>query len=113
MLALTVSPGDYVFVYSQGRPLGAILVGDARGRGRSPLLFCGRERDFEILRPSVVAHRYGSAELERLIDDFSLQAPWNGPSHRAPGPGRDRPVDAGAQPEIGGHSATAVAPPRN
>ena len=73
MLALRFSPGDYVFVYSKGRPLGAILVGDGRGKGRFPLLFCGRERDFEILRPSVVEHRYGSEELERLIEDFSLQ----------------------------------------
>ena len=74
MLALRFSAGDYCFVYSQGRPIGAIRVGDCRSKGQFPLLFCGRQCDFEVLRPSVVEHRYGSAELERLIEDFSLCA---------------------------------------
>lgn len=75
MLALRFSAGDYAFVYSKGRPIGAIRVGNCRGKGRFPLLFCGRQLDFEILRPSVVEHRYGSEELERLIKDFSVQDP--------------------------------------
>ncbi len=73
MLALGCSTRDYVFVYHRGCPIGAILVGKSKGKGRLTLLFCGRKADFEVLRPSVVEDRFGSEELQRLIEDFSLQ----------------------------------------
>ncbi len=75
MLALSFSQGDYAFVFSGGRPIGAILVGDCRGKGRFPLLFAGRELDFNVLRPSVVERCYGAEELEKLIEEFSLPVP--------------------------------------
>ena len=113
MLALRFSPGDYVFVYSKGRPLGAILVGDCSRKGRFPLLFCGGELDFEILRPSVVEHRYGSEELERLIEDFSLQAPGSFTSQQSLASDGSRPADGNGQARIGGHRTMAMESPRN
>jgi len=70
LLSLRFSRNDYAFVYSEGRPIGAILVGDTKGRGQFSLLFSGRELDFEILRPRAVERRFGRQELERLQSQF-------------------------------------------
>jgi hypothetical protein len=73
-LALGVPPGDYVFVFSHGRAIGAVLVGSCPAKRRiPPLVFSGDKSDFEILRPSVVERLYGSGELQRLIQKFRLQ----------------------------------------
>jgi hypothetical protein len=70
MLSLQFSRDDYAFVYSEGRPIGAILIGAIKGRSRLSLLFGGQPTDFEILRPSAVEGRYGIDELERLRSRF-------------------------------------------
>ena len=70
MLALRFSRDDYAFVYSAGRPIGAIVIGDMKGRGQLSLLFSGREHDFQVLRPRAVELRYGRAELDRLRAQF-------------------------------------------
>jgi len=70
MLSLRFSTDDYAFVYTQGRPIGAILVGEIKGRNQLSLLFSGREMDFEILRPRVVERRFGREELEKLQSRF-------------------------------------------
>ena len=57
MLSLRFSTDDYAFVYTEGRPIGAILVGETKGRTQFSLLFSGRETDFEILRPRAVERR--------------------------------------------------------
>ena len=75
MLALRFRDGDYAFVYCEGRAIGAILAGDASHGGirpRSKLLFSGEKLDFEVLRPSVVASRFGEEELKRLKGSFSV-----------------------------------------
>jgi hypothetical protein len=66
MLSLRFSRDDYAFVYTEGRPIGAILVGEIKGRSQFSLLFSGREMDFEILRPQAVERRFGREELEKL-----------------------------------------------
>ena len=66
MLSLRFSADDYAFVFTEGRPIGAILVGETRGRSQFSLLFSGQEMDFEILRPRAVERRFGREELEKL-----------------------------------------------
>ena len=75
MLSLRFSRDDYAFVYTEGRPIGAILVGETKGRGQFSLLFSGREIDFEILRPRTVERRYGRQELEKLCSLFLRPSP--------------------------------------
>ena len=70
MLALRFSKNEYAFVYSDGRPIGAILIGDMKGRGQLSLLFVGQEAEFQVLRPRAVERRYGRDELERLQTQF-------------------------------------------
>jgi hypothetical protein len=70
MLALRFCTDDYAFVYTGGRPIGAILVGQTKGRSQFSLLFSGRETDFEILRPQAVERRFGRQELEKLRSRF-------------------------------------------
>ena len=53
-----------------GRPIGAILVGEIKGRSQLSLLFSGQELDFEILRPRAVERRFGREELEKLQSRF-------------------------------------------
>jgi len=83
MLALRFSIDDYAFVYTDGRPIGAILVGDIRGRGQLSLLFSGQARDFEILRPQAVERRYGPDELEKLRSRFLNLGSMNGKPDRS------------------------------
>jgi hypothetical protein len=68
-LVLSFRPEDFAFVYSGGRPIGAVAVGPA-SPARTALLFSGDRRDFEILRPAVVQSRFGRKVLERLIEQF-------------------------------------------
>jgi len=70
MLSLRFSTDDYAFVYTGGRPIGAILVGEIKGRSQMSLLFSGQETDFEILRPRTVERRFGREELEKLQSRF-------------------------------------------
>ncbi len=70
MLSLRFSTDDYAFVYTEGRPIGAILVGETKGRSQFSLLFSGQEVDFEILRPQAVERRFGREELEKLQSRF-------------------------------------------
>jgi hypothetical protein len=70
MLSLRFSKDDYAFVYTAGRPIGAILVGEIKGRSQLSLVFSGQEMDFEILRPQVVERRFGREELEKLRSRF-------------------------------------------
>lgn len=74
MLSLRFSTDDYVFVYTQGRPIGAILVGPTKGRSQLSLLFSGQATDFEILRPQAVERRFGRQELDTLRAVSSFQA---------------------------------------
>ena len=92
MLSLRFSKDDYAFVYSEGRPIGAILVGETKGRGQFSLLFSGREIEFQILRPRAVEHRFGRQELEKLQTQFLR---FN--SERSPGISErfGSPVEAG------------------
>ncbi len=75
MLSLRFSRDDYAFVYTEGRPIGAILVGETKGRGQFSLLFSGRQADFEILRPRAVERRYGRQELDKLRSQFLRFSP--------------------------------------
>jgi hypothetical protein len=77
MLSLRFSTDDYAFVYTEGRPIGAILVGETKGRGQFSLLFSGRETDFEILRPQAIERRFGRQELEKLRSRFLRFGPRN------------------------------------
>ena len=63
MLLLRIRRGGYAFVYHRGVAIGAILIGQMSG-GPSwvPILFSGTMQEFEILRPEVVARRYGEKE---------------------------------------------------
>ncbi len=70
MLALSFSDGDFAFIYSAGRPIGVLLVGEIKGAGRLKLRFAGDALAFEVLRPSVVERRFGKAELVRLTKQF-------------------------------------------
>jgi hypothetical protein len=73
VLALSFRGGEYAFVYHEGRPIGAIIAGDLNSAGEHPrrsIVFSGQRQDFEILRPNVVANRFGRQELERLIAVF-------------------------------------------
>ena len=70
MLALCFSEGDCAFVYSAGRPIGALLVGEVRGGGRVKLCLSGDRRTFEVLRPRVVERRFGADELAKLTEQF-------------------------------------------
>jgi len=70
MLALRFGKDEFAFVFSAGRPIGAILVGDYKGKGQFSLLFSGQQLDFEILRPRAVERRFGRQELERLCAQF-------------------------------------------
>jgi hypothetical protein len=70
MLSLRFSTDDYAFVYTAGRPIGAILVGQTRGRSQLSLLFCGQAEEFEILRPQAVERRFGRQELDKLRAQF-------------------------------------------
>lgn len=70
MLALSFYDGDYAFIYSAGRPIGALRVAEIKGSGRVKLGFAGDELAFEVLRPSVVERRFGHAELMRLMNQF-------------------------------------------
>lgn len=73
MLAIRLRIGGYVFVYHQGSPIGAILIGQmSPSRSWVSLLFSGDPHEFEILRPEVVARRYGEEELEKLVERFAL-----------------------------------------
>ncbi len=84
MLSLRFSTDDYAFVYTRGRPIGAILVGKTKGRSQFSLLFSGREMDFEILRPQAVERRFGRQELERLRSRFLRFGP-NDPANAVKG----------------------------
>jgi hypothetical protein len=75
MLSLRFSRDDYAFVYSAGRPIGAILVGETSGRSQFSLLFSGREFDFEVLRPAAVVRRFGREELAKLQSQFLRPSP--------------------------------------
>ncbi len=77
MLSLRFSTDDYAFVYTEGRPIGAILVGETKGRSQLSLLFSGQEMDFEILRPRAVERRFGREELEKLQLLFLHPRPMN------------------------------------
>ena len=46
MLSLRFSRDDYAFVYTEGRPIGAILVGETKGRSQFSLLFSGQRNGF-------------------------------------------------------------------
>jgi hypothetical protein len=70
MLALGFRGGEYAFVYTRGKPIG--VVGLAQRTLQASILFGGSRDKFEVLRPNVVARRYGAAELERLIEMFAL-----------------------------------------
>ena len=73
MLKLLFKREEYAFVYVQGRAVGAIRIGEVKSGGETPkvaLLFSGSKSDFEVLRPSVVAFRYGEQELARLVREF-------------------------------------------
>jgi len=70
MLSLRFSRDDYAFVFTGGRPIGAILVGEIKGRSQLSLSFSGEEMDFEILRASAVERRFGREELEKLQSRF-------------------------------------------
>ena len=75
MLAIGFKGGDYAFVYHEGRAIGAIMLGDAKPgsrESRAQILFSGRLHEFEVLRPSIVARRFGQRELERLVERFAL-----------------------------------------
>ena len=63
MLSLRFSTDDYAFVYTAGRPIGAILVGESKGRTQFSLLFSGKEIDFEILRPKAIERRFGRERI--------------------------------------------------
>ena len=76
MLALTFRQDEYAFIYHAGKPIGAIRVGKLQPGGlrtRLPLHFAGAKDEFEVLRPKVVAYRYGPQELERLEREFLAQ----------------------------------------
>ena len=75
MLSLRFSTDDYAFVYTDGRPIGAIRVGEIKGRSQLSLLFSGQELDFEILRPQAVERRFGRQELEELRSRFLRFSP--------------------------------------
>ncbi len=75
MLSLRFSRDDYAFIYTEGRPIGAILVGETRGRSQFSLLFSGPETEFEILRPQTVERRFGRQELEKLQSQFLRPSP--------------------------------------
>ena len=49
MLSLRFSRDDYAFVYTEGRPIGVILVGETEGLGQFSLLFSGRVGPFQDL----------------------------------------------------------------
>jgi hypothetical protein len=70
MLALSFSDSDFAFIYSDGRPIGALLLGEIKGAGRVKLRFAGDTIAFEVLRPSVVERRFGKAELVKLTERF-------------------------------------------
>jgi hypothetical protein len=74
MLAIAVKGGEPAFVYHNGFPIGAVLVGDNTRHRQSPmtftLLFGGTRSEFEILRAGVVVKRFGPEELERLRKRF-------------------------------------------
>jgi hypothetical protein len=70
MLVLSFSDGDCAFIYSGGRPIGALLLGEIKGAGRVKLRFAGEEVAFEVLRPTVVERRFGKAELVKLTEQF-------------------------------------------
>ena len=70
MLSLRFSRDDYAFVFTDGRPIGAIVVGEIKGRSQLSLFFSGEEMDFEILRPQAVERRFGRDELEKLRSRF-------------------------------------------
>jgi hypothetical protein len=70
MLALTFTEGDFAFVYSAGRPIGAVVLAETKAAGRVKLRFAGDNFAFEVLRPSVVERRFGRAELLKLVEQF-------------------------------------------
>jgi hypothetical protein len=70
MLALSFAQGDFAFIYSAGRPIGALVFAEATTAGRVKLRFAGDEVAFEVLRPSVVERRFGRAELVKLMQEF-------------------------------------------
>lgn len=82
MLSLRFSRDDYAFVYSEGRPIGAILVGETKNRSQFSLLFSGGELDFEILRPRAVERRFGRQELEKLQSQFLRPSPQQSGNRR-------------------------------
>ena len=83
MLSLRFSTDDYAFVYTEGRPIGAILVGPTKGRSQLSLLFSGQAADFEILRPQAVERRFGQQELDKLRSRFLCFKPKAARRHEA------------------------------
>ena len=74
MLSLRFSRDDYAFVYTEGRPIGAILVGEIKGRGQFSLLLLRRQADFEILRPRAVERRFGRQNWTNCDRSSSVSA---------------------------------------
>jgi hypothetical protein len=76
VLALTLSTrDDCVFVFFGGRDIGVVRLGDVRpstGRKKVTLLFAGAATEFEILRPGVIAKRFGPQELDRLRAKYGV-----------------------------------------
>jgi hypothetical protein len=60
-----------------------------------------------------VEHRYGSEELERLIEDFSLEAPRNRAVPQGLASDGSRPADGNGRTQIGGQRTMAMESPRN
>ena len=71
MLALTFRGGEFAFVYHEGRPIGVVRLPDESPR--TAVLFGGSKNGFEVLRPRLVAQRYGQQELERLCHVYALK----------------------------------------
>ena len=73
MLKLSFQYGDAAFVFHNGHPIGAIVVGDVHPsvqKQKVPMVFGGERLDFEVMRSDVIKKRFGSEMLERLIQRF-------------------------------------------
>lgn len=64
---LSIAVRDYVFIYSHGRAIGAVIV---PGQGTVRLVFSGEEKEFQVLRAPVVERLFGKDELDRLVRQF-------------------------------------------
>ena len=73
MLKLSFRSGEVAFVFHNGHPIGAVLVGEEQPNGRKPriaVVFGGDKLSFEIVRASVIEERYGREVLEGLVRQF-------------------------------------------